>query len=54
MIKNSTKGFSVFVGNRLSLIEEVGDLNQWRFVDDASNPADDTLHGLSAYKLDSK
>ena len=39
---NDAKRFKIFVVNRVQLIRENSDVNQWMYVDSRSNPADDT------------
>jgi hypothetical protein len=47
-IENEDKRFQTFVANRVSAIHEGSSPAQWRYVDSASNPADDASRGLSA------
>ena len=46
-INNDAKRFKIFVANRIQLIWENSDVNQWMYVDARSNPADDTSRGIS-------
>ena len=39
---NDAKRFKIFVVNRVQLIRENSDVNQWIYVDSRSNPGDDT------------
>ncbi|XP_053402855.1 uncharacterized protein LOC128558076 [Mercenaria mercenaria] len=47
-IKNETRRFKTFVGNRVSEIHDVTSRDQWRHVDTASNPADVASRGMHA------
>ncbi|XP_044171915.1 uncharacterized protein LOC114974584 [Acropora millepora] len=51
LIQNQTKRFQTFVANRLSIIHDGSSLEQWRYVDSRSNPADDASRGLTAEQL---
>ena len=46
-VNNDAKCFKIFVANRVQLIWENSDVNQWINVDARSNPADDTSHRIS-------
>ena len=46
-VNNDAKCFKIFVANRVQLIWENSDVNQWMNVDSRSNPADDTSHRIS-------
>ena len=46
-VNNDAKRFKIFVANRVQLIRENSDVNQWMYVDSRSNPADDTSRGIS-------
>ena len=46
-VNNDAKHFKIFVANRVQLIQENSDVNQWMYVDSRSNPADDTSCGIS-------
>ena len=46
-VNNGAKHFKIFVANRVQLIWENSDVNQWVYVDSRSNLADDTSHGIS-------
>jgi len=50
-IRNESKRFQVFVANRIALIHESSEPEQWRHVDSANNPADDVSRGLSASEM---
>ncbi len=42
-IKNENKRFKTFVANRVTTIREVSDVDQWRYIPTAQNPADDEV-----------
>ena len=46
-IKNTSRRFKTFVANRLSIIHETTSVDQWRYVDTKSNPADIASRGLN-------
>jgi len=46
-IRNMDKRFQTFVANRLAIIQEVTNTEQWRHVPSKENPADDLSRGLS-------
>ena len=46
-VSNDPKRFKIFVANRVQLIQENSDVNQWMYVDSRSNPADDASRGIS-------
>ena len=50
-IENEDKRFQTFVANRLAIIHEGSNANQWHYVDSKSNPADDVSRGMEADKL---
>ena len=52
-IHNKQKRFKVFVANRLSMIHNYTDVNQWKFIQSADNPADDLSRGMTASELTS-
>lgn len=52
-IFSENRRFSTFVANRVSIIHEGSDVNQWYYVDTKNNPADDASRGLSATELSS-
>ena len=52
-IYNENRRFQTFVANRLTVIHDGSDPNQWRYVDTDSNPADDASKGLHANQLSS-
>lgn len=52
-INNEARGFHVFVANRVQLIRECTDPNQWHYVDTAQNPADHASRGLHAADISS-
>ncbi len=47
-INNEARRFHVFVANRVQLIRENTNLNQWHYVDTSENPADYASRGLRA------
>ncbi|XP_025761326.1 uncharacterized protein LOC112846194 [Oreochromis niloticus] len=47
-ISNETKRFNTFVANRIAVIREATDVNQWRYVSFKENPADDASRGMRA------
>ena len=50
-IKNTAKRFHTFVSNRVAIIHDGSLPSQWRYVDTASNPADDASRGLDAKQM---
>ena len=50
-IRNDVKRFHTFVANRVALIRDGSEPNQWRHVDSQSNPADDASRGMSVDEL---
>ncbi|KAG1968718.1 nek6 [Pimephales promelas] len=52
-INNEARRFHVFVANRVQLIREITDPNQWNYVDTAQNPADHASRGLHAADISS-
>ena len=47
-INSNSKRFKIFVANRVQLIKENSDVNQWMYMESKFNRADDTSRGLSA------
>ncbi|KAL4009099.1 hypothetical protein ACER0C_002951 [Sarotherodon galilaeus] len=47
-ISNETRRFNTFVANRIAVIREATDVNQWRYVSSKENPADDASRGMRA------
>lgn len=47
-INNDARRFHIFVANRVQLIRDVSDPNQWYYVDTSDNPADHASRGLHA------
>ena len=47
-IYEETRPFHTFVSNRVPVITEATDVNQWRHVGSQLNPADEASHGLRA------
>ena len=52
-IYNENRRFQTFVANRLAIIHDGSDPEQWRYIDTTSNPADDASRGLHARQLSS-
>ena len=50
-IRNETKRFHTFVANRIEIIRDGSDPDQWRHVGGDLNPADDLSRGLSGEAL---
>ena len=50
-IYNENRRFQTFVANRLAIIHDGSDAEQWRYIDTDSNPADDASRGLHAHQL---
>ena len=50
-IYNENRRFQTFVKNRLAIIHYGSDPRQWRYIDTASNPADDASRVLHAHQL---
>ena len=50
-IANSYKRFHIYVANRIQEIQDRTRVEQWRYVDTKSNPADDASRGLRASEL---
>ena len=50
-VANKDKRFKTFVANRLAVIHETTNPNQWRYVNTCLNPADDASRGLQADAL---
>ena len=50
-VNNEKKRFQTFVANRISVIRDASELNQWNYVSTKCNPADDAIRGLSADAL---
>ena len=48
-ISNTTSRFKVFVANRLSIIHEVTDAEDWHYVSTKENPADLASRGISPH-----
>ncbi|XP_038141595.1 uncharacterized protein LOC119783899 [Cyprinodon tularosa] len=47
-ISSETRRFHTFVANRISVIREATDVNQWRYVSSKENPADNASRGMRA------
>lgn len=43
--------YKVFVGTRVAEIQDLTDVQSWRYVDSASNPADDITRGKTLQEL---
>lgn len=50
-ITNTTKRFQTYVANRLTVIHNGSQKDQWRYVPSEQNPADDISRGLTASEL---
>ena len=50
-IANDEKRFHVYVANRVELIRNLSDPNQWRYVNTKEKPTDDASRGLDASTL---
>ena len=50
-IKNVTKRFHAFVANRIQVIHDASNRNDWHYIESSQNPADDCSMGLSAKKF---
>ena len=50
-IKNENRRFHTFVANRVSEIRDLSDVQQWRYINTRSNPADYASRGLDAASL---
>lgn len=50
-IRNEKKRFHVFVANRVQMIRDVTNPDQWRYVETKLNPADDASRGLKGNEL---
>ncbi|KAK7909491.1 hypothetical protein WMY93_014175 [Mugilogobius chulae] len=52
-INNDARRFHIFVANRVQLIRNISDPNQWHYVDTSENPADHASRGLCASDINS-
>jgi hypothetical protein len=50
-IRNNDKRFHTFVANRIGIIRDGSDVNDWRYVDTDQNPADEASRGLCAHEM---
>ena len=50
-IRNESRRYHTYVGNRIAMIHDGSDQSQWQYVDTSSNVADDASRGLSADSL---
>ena len=50
-IKNTDKRFHTFVANRISMIRDGSNTNDWYYIDTKQNPADDASRGLKAHQM---
>ncbi|KAK3730332.1 hypothetical protein QZH41_006955 [Actinostola sp. cb2023] len=50
-IANNSRRFHIFVANRVQQIQDLTSIDQWRYVNTESNPADDASRGLTAHQL---
>ncbi len=46
-LRDKTRRLRTFGDNRIAVIHDLSEVNQWRFVDSKHNPADDASRGLS-------
>ena len=53
-ISNETARYPVFVTNRLSIIHDGSEVNQWKYIPTKMNPADHAFRGLNASELTEK
>ena len=53
-IKNKSKKFKIFVANRIELIQEHSEAEQWHYVNTKENPADYVSRGISMGKTEKK
>lgn len=53
-IANESTRFHTFVANRVSVIREATDVNQWKYIDTKNNPADHASRGLFSSELELK
>ena len=50
-INNEVKRFKIFVANRVQIIKENSNVEQWKYISSKDNPADDVSRGLDATKV---
>ncbi|XP_047213499.1 uncharacterized protein LOC124863241 [Girardinichthys multiradiatus] len=50
-LQSDSCSYKVFVGTRVAEIQELSDIRDWRYVDSASNPADDITRGKTLSQL---
>lgn len=50
-LKSESCRYKVFVGTRIAEIQDLTDVNNWRYVDGQSNPADDVTRGKTLREL---
>ena len=50
-IQNESRRFYVYVANRVQMIRNVSEPNQWRYIDTAINPADLATRCVAAAEL---
>lgn len=53
-VNNVSRGFHVYVANRLQLIRDHTSPAQWRYVESASNPADECSRGRKGFSAEIK
>lgn len=53
-LKSNSCRYKVFVGTRVAEIQELSDIKSWRYIDSASNPADDITRGKTLAQLTEK
>lgn len=52
-ISNDAKRYHMFVANRIQLIRDLSDVNQWHYIESEMNPADDASRGLDCHNISS-
>ena len=50
-IANDTRAFKTFVVNRVHMIQENSNIEQWKYVTSKENPADDASRGMNFKKF---
>ena len=51
-IANDARAFKTFIANRVHMIEENSNIEQWKYVQSKENPADDATRGMNFKKFD--
>jgi len=52
-IGNDARQFHTFVANRVQLIRDLSDVNQWQYIELDKNPADEASRGLHCHNISS-